>query len=469
MYCGSANAGNAVLHLVLRVVRVDLLCCELGTLDDRRIVKGFGLTNTRASTMTRTLFCLLLTLGLCTVADAWDQSVSDFVDDSECAACCPCCDHDQSASTKLLESLGIDVNGMLWHSVNTNSRNPANFPDGTGSVPGGLFLYRSDEYMFNWLGVRASRATNTGGCGWDVGGALHAVYGTDYFSLQSRGLEQEGDGTNRWNSDSGAGLIGGLHGLAIPEMYLEVARNNATAKIGKFFHPLGFSRYEPNQNSIANTRSYGAIYGEFATVTGLQLDWQASSQLTLTGALHRGDANWEDNNDRLSAYLGFNWISTDRRTELRYMFDVGREDDAGLDDQYIHAIVFQQRFCERWLYLFHNNLGWVENAALAGGDANWYSIEQQLAYEISSKLVVGIRYEWFDDVDGSRVAPTPGRGIYHLMDVGGTYRMSSYLWLRPELRWEWFDADAGVAAQGPFGNGTQRSQFVASFSVFTFF
>lgn len=381
-----------------------------------------------------------------------------------CKSCRRCKSNDEG----MLDSLGIELNGMLWHSVNTNSRRPTNPPNGVGNSPGGLFLYRSDAYMFNWLGVSASRDTNTEGCGWDVGGAVHAVYGTDYFTLQSRGLEQERDGTNKWNSDFGSGLIGGLHGLAIPEMYGEFAYNDVKTKVGKFFHPLGFSRYAPNGNSIANTRSYGAVYGEFATVTGAQVDWQASDQFALTGAIHRGDANWEDNNGNLSSYFGFNWSSSDGNTELRYMFDVGREDNAGLNDQYIHAIVLQHRICDRWLYLLHNNLGWVENSAPGGGDANWYSIEQQIAYELNEKIVVGVRYEWFDDINGARVSPTPGPGVYHLFDVGGTYRMSERVWFRPELRWDWFEAEAGAVA-GPFGNGAERSQFIASFSMFVFF
>lgn len=373
----------------------------------------------------------------------------------------------QNPSTGFLEEYGIEVNGLLTQSFNTNSRNPANLPAGAGNLPGGLFLYRNDEYMFNWLGMTVGRATDTSKQDWDVGFEFDMMYGTDYFSLQSRGLEQEKDGTNKWNSDNGAGLIGGLHGFTLPQVYGQVAYKDVSVKAGKFFHPLGFSRYQPNLNSIANTRTYSAIYGEFATVTGVQSDYQVNEELTLTGAIHRGDANWEDNNNELSAYLGFNWISSDGKTELRYMFDVGREDDAGVNDQFVHAIVFQRRFLDNWIYLFHNNFGYINNGVSNGSDARWYGIEQQIAYEFSEKFVAGIRYEWFDDIDGVQVAPTPGSGVYHLLDVGGTYRVTENFWLRPEFRWEWFDADSG-AGPGPFGNGNHRSQFIASISALIF-
>ena len=160
-----------------------------------------------------------------------------------------------------LKEHGIQINGLLNQTMNTNSRNPTNFPNGVGNLPGGLFLYRNDEYMFNWLGVSVEKEIDTSQRDWDAGFEFDVVYGTDYFSLQSRGLEQEGDGSNRWNADNGAGVIGGLHGLALPQLYGEFAYQNVSVKIGKFFHPLGFSRYEPNLNSIANTRTYSAIYG----------------------------------------------------------------------------------------------------------------------------------------------------------------------------------------------------------------
>ena len=370
---------------------------------------------------------------------------------------------------ELKDRFGIEANGMLWHSVNTNNRNPTNQPAGVGSAPGGLFLYRSDEYMLNWLGMSFSKAAKQNQAGWDFGGAAHFVFGTDYFSLQSRGLELEGDGSNKWNSDFGSGLIGGLHGLALPELYGEATFRRWHFTFGKFFHSMGFSRYLPNLNSIGNTRSYSAIFGEFSTVTGLQANYQLTEQLTITSCVHQGDANWEDNNGKLSSYFGFDWTSEDGDTELRFIFDVGREDDAGLNDQYVHAIVYQRRFRENWLYLAHHNFGWIANGVGAGQNQDWYSLEQHLAYELSEKITVGMRYEFFADPDGVTVAPSPGKGTYHMLDVGGTYRMTESIWFRPELRWEWFDADGSVAAPGPFGDGTQRSQFVGSFSMFVYF
>ena len=86
---------------------------------------------------------------------------------------------------------------------------------------------------------------------------------------------------------------------------------------------------------------------------------------------------------------------------------------------------------------------------------------------MNEKTIVGVRYEWFDDTNGTAIFPpsiNPGPGVWHELAFGGTYKYCPNLWLRPQIRWDWFDADPGVGP-GPWGDGTERSRFIASFSV----
>jgi len=374
----------------------------------------------------------------------------------------------ENCSDGFLDSLGIDVSGYMQHSINTNSRNPRNPPTGAGNWPGAGWTYRNDEYMLNRMYLSLTRTPDTS-CGrWDIGGAVDVLYGTDYQFLQSRGLETHDDFTNKWNSDNGSGLFGkGLMGLALPQAYLEIANENVSVKLGHFYHPLGFVRLDLSGAQIGNTGTYSLFYAEFLPVTGGMADLKLTDQVTITGGLHRGSGNWSDNNDNINGFVGANWTSADGNTLLMYKGDVGAEDDAGANDQYIQSIVFEQKFCERWAYIFQSDYGYVNNGAPSGGDATFYSLINMIGYQFTEKLHGGIRYEWFDDVDGSRVAPAPGPGVWNAIATGGTYKICPNLWLRPEVRWDWFDADSGVAP-GPFKNGTERSQFLASFSVFLF-
>jgi hypothetical protein len=72
-----------------------------------------------------------------------------------------------------------------------------------------------------------------------------------------------------------------------------------------------------------------------------------------------------------------------------------------------------------------------------------------------------LRSEWFDDINGAAVMPTPGPGVYHDITLGLNYKPRERLIIRPEIRWDWYEADTGVGP-GPFGNGTRRSQFMAA-------
>lgn len=256
-------------------------------------------------------------------------------------------------------------------------------------------------------------------------------------------------------------------GLALPQAYLEVANADVSVKLGHFYHPLGFVRLDLSGASIGNTGTYSMFYGEFLPVTGGMVDWKATDQIVVTGGIHRGSGKWTDNNDNLNGFVGLNWTSADGNTLLMYKGDVGAEDNAGNNDQYIQSVVFEQKFCDRWAYIFQSDYGHVNNGVPGGGDASFYSVINMLGYQFSEKLHGGIRHEMFNDVDGTRVAPAPGSGVWNAIGAGATYKILPNLWLRPEVRWDWFDADSGVGP-GPYGNGTERSQFLASFSVFMF-
>jgi hypothetical protein len=362
----------------------------------------------------------------------------------------------------VLDRWRIEISGHVQQGFTTNSRNPANPPTGSGNLPATLYNYRNDEYMLNQGLVRAKRKTDNGGHGWDVGGHMDLLYGTDYIFLQSRGLETEHDFSNRWNSDDGNGIGGnGLMGVALPQLYLEVAYNELTFTLGHFYEPLGYERPVPTENTYYST-SYGYNFSfETSQVTGAMVQWQVNDDWSFTGGLHRGMLNWEDNNSDLNGFGGFTWISADENASLQFLFDLGNENDAGTALRYLHSVTFSREFSNRWSYILHSDLGIEQEALSSGQTAYWYNIAQWLAYQINSSWTAGLRYEWFDDIDGAAVTPTPGPGVYHDLTLGLNYSPHDQVIVRPEVRWDWFDADAGVGA-GPFANDTRRSQFMVA-------
>ncbi|QDS91586.1 hypothetical protein FF011L_03160 [Roseimaritima multifibrata] len=365
-------------------------------------------------------------------------------------------------TSKLADAWGLTISGHLQQGTTTNSGNPINPPSGSGNMPATLFNYRNDEYMLNQMAWTVARKADNGGSGWDVGGQIDFVYGTDYIFLQSRGLETDGDFLNRWNSSNGSGVGGnGLMGLALPQLYLEVAYNDLTFTLGHFYEPLGYERPVPTENFYYST-SYGHNFGfETSQVTGAMVDWQANDQWTFTGGAHRGMLNWEDNNNDLNAFAGFTYIPAGKQESLQFLFDIGKEDDAGTAYRYLHSITFSKEIGNSWSYVIHSDFGAEQHAAADGGMAYWYNVVQWLAYQIDDHWAMGVRYEWFDDIDGAAVSPTPGPGVYHDITLGLNYKPNKSVIVRPEIRWDWFDSDTGVGP-GPFANGTKRNQFMAA-------
>lgn len=362
----------------------------------------------------------------------------------------------------LLDTWGIAVNGHLAQGVTTNSRNPTNPAAGMGNLPATSFNYRSDEYMLNSCYLSVGRATDTGGAGWDVGGNIDVMYGTNYLFLQSRGLETHRDLSNHWNSNSGAGLGGvGLMGLAMPQLYMEVAYNKLTVQLGHFYLPVGYERPVPTENQFYSN-SYGFSFAfESASVVGAYAEWKPSDGLQIGGGFHRGMSNWEDNNNDLSGFGVVTLLGDEGGRSLSFQFSLGNEADTGSEILYVQSVVFEQQIGTRSSYVAYSDFGFQENVLPGDATAFWYNVHQELSHQLSDRWTAGIRFEWFDDVDGFIISPTPGPGVFYDLTLGLNYAAHPSLVVRPELRWDWFEADAGVGP-GPFGDGRDSTQFMAA-------
>lgn len=361
-----------------------------------------------------------------------------------------------------LKPAGISVSGYMLMGVTTTSNDPKNPPSGFGNLPAGGLVYRSDDFQLNRLLLSFSRKPQPFFGGWAVGGVSTIMYGTDYFALQSRGLETHRNFTNKWN-DSGSGVLGdALMGIAMPNLYAIAAKDDVTVKMGHFYHPGAFEQFDSLGTGLAYSVTYSSSFVAFRFITGAEVDWKMDKQTNLVGGIHRGHRNWEDNNNHVNGYGGFRWKSEDGRTTFNYIADVGAEDDAGNNQQFVQSIVASQKFTEKLGVLFHSDYGYVENAGAGGDSAQFASLVTYLFYDLNPNWVVGCRYEVFNDIDGTRVRPRPGfpglaPGVWQQFALGAVYKMTPDVWLRWGLRWDWFNPD-GPAPSGPFNESKLRDQ-----------
>ncbi len=103
-----------------------------------------------------------------------------------------------------------------------------------------------------------------------------------------------------------------------------------------------------------------------------------------------------------------------------------------------------------WSYAITSDFGAQQELAAGGATAYWYNVVQYATYQFDDQWNGGLRFEWFDDIDGVIISPTAGPGTYYALTCGVNYQRSANVLIRPEIRWDSFDADAGVPP-GPFG------------------
>ena len=85
---------------------------------------------------------------------------------------------------------------------------------------------------------------------------------------------------------------------------------------------------------------------------------------------------------------------------------------------------------------------------------------------------MGLRYEWFRDDDGARVASdlfNGAAGNFHELSLGVNYRPHANVVVRPEARWDWYDGATDDMGRLPWDDGNSASQFLGACDViFTF-
>jgi len=352
-----------------------------------------------------------------------------------------------------LKQRRITVGGWLQQGITFNEHNP---PSGFNGTVGTNDW--DGEYQMNQLWLYFIRPVQRGQ-GWDVGGRVDLIYGTDWRFGINEGLE------DRINSP------GNSYGLVIPQAYVEIALNRLSVKLGHFAGILDYEAVPAVANPFySHSLSYAFTVPQL--VTGVLADYQMSDRLSVLGGFHRGWMKFEDNNDDIDVMAGFKLSSADRRTSLAYAISSGAQDPGGNQDRFVHSLVLQYQATDRLKYVLVQNLGFENNGAPQGQDAEWYGINQYFLYTINPCWSANLRFEWLRDDDGVIVHGPPAAagirawpgggyaGSFYELTAGLSWRPSANLVIRPECRWDWYD---GLASAGPlalpFDDGADDSQF----------
>lgn len=358
---------------------------------------------------------------------------------------------------------GMVFGGWLDQGVTVNGRRVADRFNGPVT-----FNDRDGEYQMNQLWLFAEKEVDTGGYGWDIGGRVDAVYGTDWRFTQSFGLE------DNWNESER------FYGAALPQMYMDVAVNNLTVRMGHYYTIIGYEVVTAPDNFFYS-HTYAMQYGEPRTHTGLLASYALGDQVAISAGFDRGWDKWEDNNNHQSFLGGVRWNSIQEAKSVAFAISSGPYDDAGQHNRTMYSVVLSYRPTSWLHYVLQHNYGvdndgglQLENGAIQ--DAKWYGINQELFYDFNDYWALGFRFEWFRDDNGTRVgglgAPhgwtlgpdlAAGQrgwvGSFYAMTLGLNWKPTDRIVVRPEGRWDWYDGPADGANSLPYDAGTRCSQF----------
>ena len=363
--------------------------------------------------------------------------------------CDPCRPKDpwKLPTPQFLACRGWEFGGWVSGGISVVANNPADNYNGVVT-----FNDRDREFQMNQLNFYLEKVTQTNGCGWDWGGRVDVLYGTDArFTQAIDGLESDWNQTERF------------YQVALPQFYLDVAYNDWLLRAGHFYSLVGYEAVPVTQNFFYS-HSYSHQYGQPFTHTGLLLS-RKLNQWVFTAGLQRGNNQFDDTDgrDAIGFLGGIRWTSYDERFAVAFGISA---DEQGIDRPItIYSLAGTWNVTSRLQYVLEHTYGESEDPQI--GKSQWYGLTNYLYYKINPCWQTGLRVEWFRDEDGVRVAGIgdgnravgPYPGDFYEISFGVNWSPHPNLRVRPEVRWDWFDERRPVALY-PYDAGDRDDQFL---------
>jgi hypothetical protein len=318
-----------------------------------------------------------------------------------------------------------------------------------------LFNTRPDEIQLHQAWLFAQKSIDTAD-GFDIGGRIDYIYGTDGPNTQSFGTGARG-WDNSWDSGSD-------YGHAIPQLYFEAGYGDLSVKMGHFYTIIGWEVVQATGNFFYS-HAYTFNNSEPFTHTGALATYNLSEDVTVWGGYVLGwDSGFDDNGD---AFLG--GVSAQVTEDLKLIYAAvggrfGEDRFAGNSRGYMHSIVADYAVSDNLQYIFQSDLLDTENNAQAGL-VNTIGINQYLIYTLSDCWAVGGRYEWYNN-EGIYTAFGDETDI-HALTAGVNYRPHANLIVRPEIRWDWVD-DTTVLTRDVLEDGDDQQFTFGMDTIITF-
>ncbi|MBA2658464.1 MAG: porin [Nitrosospira sp.] len=313
----------------------------------------------------------------------------------------------------LFKDSGIKVGGWINAGATYNANNPGNGYNGSVT-----FADRANRFQLNQFNIFLQRTVVTEGKSFDIGGRFDFMFGTDAIYTQAFGVPSfdvnSGQPQERGNWDLNLCCSSTrTYGIALPQAYMEAyvpIGNGLNLKAGHFYSPTGYETV-PAPDNFFYTHAYTFNNGEPFTHTGLLGNYPVNKNWSLMGGATTGSATggWDGGFDKQlgnwGSLGGITWTSDDLRSSINITGTYAETSTRSNKPWGMYNVVLQHRITPKTHLVLHHVHGYAGGVLLNGApkNAEWYSINTHLYYDLLNDLSIGIRGEWFHDRDGFRV------------------------------------------------------------------
>jgi hypothetical protein len=329
-----------------------------------------------------------------------------------------------------------------------------------------LFNNRKNEYQLHQAWLYAEKELDT--CnGYDIGGRIDYVYGTDAQNTQAFGISN-----SHWDNSWDNGSLANGYGNALPQVYFEAGYGDFRIKAGKFFTIIGYEVVTAPDNFFYS-HAYTFNYSEPFTHTGALITYNLNEDVEVYGGYVMGwDSGFEDNGD---AYLGGASITLTEDITITSTTVGGRLNEklvrlgpVNLAERgWMHSTVAEVKLTDRLDYVFQQD---ILNSEIASGQGfrETYGINQYLFHTLNDCFATGLRFEWWN-VDRDSFFLTGGNEAnFYTLTLGANIKPHANIVVRPEIRWDWQDPSLFLedsASEFPF-DGRQTTFGIDSIILF---
>lgn len=371
-----------------------------------------------------------------------------------------------------LEDSPIKIYGWIQNTITGNANG-----NGAGQTNFGVNPnYKAGEWMGNqyyFVVTKPIVQDDTVNFGFRV----DSLFGNDWAFNHMVGLLDNAFVPGRFSGYDPAQFYGEVH---LPMLF----EKGVDVKFGRWYTIDGYEVVPAVDRPMISV-PYMFNYGQPFTHWGLLTTSNISDRFKVFNGAINGWDRFQNENYHWGYIGGFNWTSEDEKTNLVSTFTYGPnqfptflaantalfpagttpppfkagQPNPGYADNWrgLFTTVLTHKWTDKFTQVIETDQGWEPNVPNLGvngrsKDATWFSFGNWFFYDFNDKLQGIWRSEVFWDPQGARVVFGEGDRYYE-MTLSMRYKPTSYLWIQPEVRYDWSQFSS------PYDNGTKDSQF----------